>query len=342
MIRNVMTEYVKLLRHFVDGIDIADDYNNKNMSRFNLGEMVRFCERVNLQYPNHTITQKHLNDLLNANQVATVEDSEVRGFKKVGGLDEIKRKLIQIYLWPSKYSEVYKQIGVRVGNAAILHGPTGCGKTLVARALAEETGFNVNFVKGPELLSKYIGQSEENVRNVFEKARRSKPSLIVFDEFDALVPKRGHDNTGVTDRVVNQFLTELDGVDSSMDGVYVIATTNRLDLIDDALLRPGRFDHKIHVPHPDRDSRLSILQQLAKDIQIESEKILEHYASTTEFWSAAELRGLIVNSSFEAARVGSDTVNKEHLEEAYNETLQSKARNKSQKEFKFGERITLA
>ncbi|CAD5234277.1 unnamed protein product [Bursaphelenchus xylophilus] len=304
--------------------------------------MMRFCERVKLQFLGRAVTSDDLDELLNVISRRDDEDKDKRGFKQVGGFENIKQKLVQIYMWPSKYAEVYQEIGVKVGNAAILHGPTGCGKTLLARALAEETGFTVNFVKGPELLSKYIGQSEENVRNVFEKARRSKPSLIVFDEFDALVPKRGHDNTGVTDRVVNQFLTELDGVDSSMEGIYVMATTNRLDLIDDALLRPGRFDHKIYVDHPDEFSRLAILEQLTKEMEVEKPSDLNQFALKTASWSAAELRGLIVNATFEASRVGSEKIQTEHLEESFKQTMESKNKKRNQKEFKFGERITLA
>ncbi|KAH7693586.1 ATPaseAAA family protein [Aphelenchoides avenae] len=196
--------------------------------------------------------------------VQNFSDERTVSFSDVGGMRDVKRRLTEIFLWPAKYSELYAKCGVASGHGAILHGPSGCGKTLILKALATEARLNVITVKGPELLSKYIGSSEENVRKVFERARTSRPSLIVFDEFDALAPMRGHDNTGVTDRVVNQLLTELDGVDSSMEGmletyftgmmlclgVFVVAATNRIELIDAALLRPGRFDHKVFVALP--------------------------------------------------------------------------------------------
>ncbi|KAI6210520.1 Peroxin-1 [Aphelenchoides besseyi] len=309
----------------------------ERLERLNLGDVVRLCERLRLQCNEDPID---IGELLNAletlptagrgKEIRKQNDSE-KGFtfSDVGGCSEVKRKLQEVFLWPMRYPEIFKSAGIRVDHGAVLHGPSGCGKTILARAMGQETGFNVIFVKGPELLSKYIGASEENVRKVFERARQNRPSLIVFDEFDSLVPKRGHDNTGVTDRVVNQFLTELDGVDTSMDGVYVLAATNRIDLIDVALLRPGRLGQKIFVDLPNESERLEILRIQCRDVRLKSEKSLRQLAAKTNGWSGAELRGLIVNALFDATRdtiveVEQPELNEQILENAFKTLLESR------------------
>lgn len=182
---------------------------------------------------------------------------------------------------------------------------------MLMRALVNECGprFSVITVNGPELLSKYIGQSEKNVRAVFQRARASCPCILIFDEFDSLVPMRGHDNTGVTDRVVNQFLTELDGIESggkneiNGDGVYVIASTNRLNLIDKALLRPGRFDHKIHVGLPKQSDRFDILRHHTADVFLNEDVDLNKLAFRCgDGWTGSELKALVLNAKFYAAK----------------------------------------
>uniref|UniRef100_A0A914BZ02 Uncharacterized protein n=1 Tax=Acrobeloides nanus TaxID=290746 RepID=A0A914BZ02_9BILA len=182
------------------------------------------------------------------------------------------------------------------------------------RAIAHEAGLSVITVKGPELLSKYIGSSEENVRKIFERAKNSRPCLVIFDEFDALAPKRGHDNTGVTDRVVNQLLTELDGVDSSLDGIYVLAATNRMDLIDAALLRPGRFDHKIFCDFPNHDERYEILAVLCSELTLSDDVDFHKIVELTTGWTGAELRGLVMNAQF-AALESRTTITDENADE---------------------------
>ncbi|KAI6243842.1 ATPase, AAA family [Aphelenchoides fujianensis] len=232
-----------------------------------------------------------------------------------------------------RFPEIFANAGVRIGHGAVLHGPSGCGKTLLARAMEKETGFNVIFVKGPELLSKYIGASEENVRKVFQRARQSRPSLVVFDEFDSLVPKRGHDSTGVTDRVVNQFLTELDGVDTSMEGVYVLAATSRIELIDVALLRPGRLGQKISVELPSEEERAEILRIQSRDLRLENPDVLREVATRTGGWSGAELRGLIDDEQPEVTVAA--------LNEAFDEMLKERKR-KTQPKVVEGPRVSLA
>uniref|UniRef100_A0AC35UFC2 AAA domain-containing protein n=1 Tax=Rhabditophanes sp. KR3021 TaxID=114890 RepID=A0AC35UFC2_9BILA len=180
-------------------------------------------------------------------------------WEDVVGMEEAKQILTETILWSSKYQELYKACPIRLGRAVLLHGASGSGKTYLMRALIKEANLFTITVNGPELLSKYIGSSEENVRKTFQKARQNKPSLIIFDEFDGLAPKRGHDSTGVTDRVVNQLLTEMDGVEG-MDGVFVVGATTRIDLIDSALLRPGRFDHKVECVFPSQVSKNDMLQ----------------------------------------------------------------------------------
>uniref|UniRef100_A0AC34RF51 AAA+ ATPase domain-containing protein n=1 Tax=Panagrolaimus sp. JU765 TaxID=591449 RepID=A0AC34RF51_9BILA len=287
--------------------------------------MVKFGERILL------MKSKSFDDAVDealkmtptaGRQVGQPSDETPISFGSLGGLKEVKQQLREIFLWQNKYSKLYVKCGLRIGGGAILYGPSGCGKSLCMRAVATESKLPVISIKGPELLSKYIGASEQNVRSVFERARAAKPCLVVFDEFDALVPKRGHDSTGVTDRVVNQFLTELDGVDSSNDGIYVIASTNRIDLIDEALLRPGRFDHKVFVGFPLENDRKEILEILTRELTVEENVDFDELAKMTENWTCAELRGLVLNANFKAMdEQGSDSVLKmSHLLAAVSES----------------------
>lgn len=174
----------------------------------------------------------------------------------VGGMTQPKTVLIELFSWPTKYPELLRSCPLKLQRGVLLFGAPGTGKTLLAGALANKCGLKFITVKGPEILSKYVGASEEGVRNLFSQAEKVKPCLIFFDEFDSLAPKRGHDSTGVTDRVVNQLLTQLDGVENR-DGVWVIAATSRPDLLDPALLRPGRLDKLILCPVPDKVSTLN-------------------------------------------------------------------------------------
>jgi peroxin-1 len=178
-----------------------------------------------------------------------VKNRNTFSWSLIGGLNETKKSLNESIIWPIKYEKLYKELGMRQSAGVLLYGPSGCGKTILASALANESKLNFISVKGPELLSKYIGSSEQNVRELFRKAEKAKPCVIFFDEFESIAPKRGHDSTGVTDRVVNQLLTQLDGVEQ-LDGVYLLAATSRPDLIDQALLRPGRIDNFIYIGYP--------------------------------------------------------------------------------------------
>ncbi len=186
----------------------------------------------------------------------------------VGGLEVVKRELQEAVEWPMKYPGLYDKLGHSMPRGILLHGPSGTGKTLLAKAVATQSEANFVSVRGPELLSKWVGESERGIREIFKRARQSAPCVIFFDEIDSIAPVRGAGGeTAVTERVVSQLLTELDGMEN-MHGVVVLAATNRADMIDPALLRPGRFDKIIQIPLPDKESRMSILKINAAQIPI--------------------------------------------------------------------------
>ncbi len=188
---------------------------------------------------------------------------------EVGGLGNVKRELQEAVEWPMKYPMLYAKLGHRMPRGILLHGPSGTGKTLLAKAVATESEANFISVRGPELLSKWVGESERGIREIFRRARQASPCVIFFDEIDSIAPVRGiGGETAVTERVVSQLLTELDGIES-LQGVVVLAATNRADMIDTALLRPGRFDKIVLVPMPDREGRKKILEISTKDIPID-------------------------------------------------------------------------
>jgi ribosome biogenesis ATPase len=188
----------------------------------------------------------------------------------VGALTEIREELFHNILEPIAHPEKFRSLGLEVPAGVLFFGPPGCGKTLLAKAIANESGANFISVKGPELLNMYVGESESKLRQVFSRARASAPCVIFFDELDALVPKRGSSYGGgnnVSERIVNQFLTELDGLESRKD-VYIIAATNRLELIDDAMLRPGRLGKLLYVPLPSPDDRFGIFKAVTRKVSI--------------------------------------------------------------------------
>ena len=194
-----------------------------------------------------------------------IENPDVK-WEEVGGLEDVKRDLQEAVEWPMKYPGLYDKLGHRMPRGILLHGPSGTGKTLLAKAVATQSEANFVSVRGPELLSKWVGESERGIREIFKRARQSAPCVVFFDEIDSIAPIRGAGGeTAVTERVVSQLLTELDGMEN-MHGVVVLAATNRADMIDTALLRPGRFDKIIQIPLPDKESRKNILRINAKKI----------------------------------------------------------------------------
>jgi len=188
-----------------------------------------------------------------------VEVPKVR-WEDIGGLEHAKQELREAVEWPLKYPELFKTLNIKPPKGILLYGPPGTGKTLLAKAVANEANANFISVKGPELLSKWVGESEKHVREMFRKARQVAPCIIFFDEIDALAPRRGMGaDSHVTERVVSQLLTELDGLEELKD-VVVIAATNRPDIIDPALLRPGRIERHIYIPPPDKEARKEIFK----------------------------------------------------------------------------------
>ena len=196
-----------------------------------------------------------------------IENPDV-SWEEIGGLAEVKRELMEAVEWPMKYPGLYDKLGHKMPRGILLHGPSGTGKTLMAKAVATESEANFVSVRGPELLSKWVGESERGIREIFKRARQSAPCVIFFDEIDSIAPVRGAGGeTQVTERVVSQLLTELDGMEN-MHGVIVLAATNRADMIDPALLRPGRFDKIISIPLPDKEGRKKVLEIHSKDIPL--------------------------------------------------------------------------
>ncbi|MBA3062668.1 MAG: CDC48 family AAA ATPase, partial [Atribacteria sp.] len=202
----------------------------------------------------------------------------------VGGLENIKKQLIETIEWPLKYPELFAKARTNPPKGLLLFGLPGTGKTLTAKAVANESGVNFISVKGPELISKYMGESERGIREIFKKAKQAAPTIIFFDEIDALVPIRGiggGDSTHTSERVISQFLTELDGIEE-LKGVVVIGATNRLDMIDPAIIRPGRFDVLLELPIPDEATRLIIFQIHTKGKPLDKDVNLEQLSKITD------------------------------------------------------------
>ena len=225
-----------------------------------------------------------------------IENPDV-SWEEIGGLAEVKRELMEAVEWPMKYPGLYDKLGHKMPRGILLHGPSGTGKTLMAKAVATESEANFVSVRGPELLSKWVGESERGIREIFKRARQSAPCVIFFDEIDSIAPIRGAGGeTAVTERVVSQLLTELDGMEN-MHGVVVLAATNRADMIDPALLRPGRFDKIISIPLPDKDSRKMVIEIHSKDIPLADangpDKIdFDKLAELTEGLSSADVASI--------------------------------------------------
>ena len=280
-----------------------------------------------------------------------IESPDV-SWEQVGGLAEVKKELMEAVEWPMKYPGLYDKLGHKMPRGILLHGPSGTGKTLMAKAVATQSEANFISVRGPELLSKWVGESERGIREIFKRARQSAPCVIFFDEIDSIAPIRGAGGeTAVTERVVSQLLTELDGMEN-MHGVIVLAATNRADMIDPALLRPGRFDKIVSIPLPDKESRRMILKINCEDIPIADpngpDKIdLDKLAENTDGLSGADVAAiantavsLVVHEHLDGApdpkaveeKVVNARVTMKHFEEAVKKV-------KEQKDLKIGEKL---
>jgi transitional endoplasmic reticulum ATPase len=256
-------------------------------------------------------------------------------WEQVGGLDSIKQELKEAVEWPMKRPESFERMGIRPSRGILLYGPPGTGKTLLAKAVATESEANFIQVKGPSLLSMWVGKSEEGVRKIFERARQVAPCIVFFDEVDALAGKRGMDaGTKVTERVLNQLLAEMDGLEN-LSNVIVIGATNRPDMLDSALLRPGRFDKILLVDAPDEKSRENILKIHTRAMPLgdgkklltdkERSTLLSDLSGQTAGYTGADLESLAREAAMLSLRESAEAkyVQKKHFEEALNKVRPS-------------------
>jgi len=229
----------------------------------------------------------------------------------VGGLASLKERLVEAVEWPLKYSHIFDKVGISPPKGILLTGPPGCGKTLLAKAIATESHTNFISMKGPALLSKYVGESEKGVREVFHKARQAAPCIIFFDEIDALVPTRsaGTADSHVSERVLSQFLAEFDGIDE-LKGVLVLGATNRGDMLDPAVLRPGRFDEIIEMGMPDEQDREAIFNVHLRGKPLATGIDVQALARQTEGFSGADIAAVARKAAMKAVRRAVKTMEK--------------------------------
>ncbi len=268
------------------------------------------------------VTRKDFEKALKAVEPSAMREIMVQtpnvSWNDIGGLEKGKQALIEAVEWPLKRPEDFRKMGIRPPKGIFLYGPPGCGKTLLAKAVAHESEANFISVKGPEVLSKWVGESEKAVREIFRKAKQVSPTIVFFDEIDAIAGRRGVEvGTRVGERVVDMLLTEMDGLED-LEDVVVIAATNRPDILDPALLRPGRLDRLILVPAPDEEARRKILQVHTRDMPLQDVD-LDYIASITDGFSGADLGGLVREAGMNALREGTPTVEMRHFSYALEE-----------------------
>ena len=235
----------------------------------------------------------------------------------VGGLTDTKERLRETIQWPLDYPDVFEEMDIQSAKGVLMYGPPGTGKTMLAKAVANESESNFISVKGPELLDKYVGESEKGVRDIFKKARENAPTVVFFDEIDSIATERGgtSGDSGVSERVVSQLLTELDGLES-LEDVVIIATTNRPDLIDAALLRPGRLDRHVHVPVPSETAREAIFEVHTEEKPLADSVSLSRLASRTEGYVGADIEAVCREASMAASREFINNVSPEEVKES--------------------------
>ncbi|MEM2596954.1 MAG: CDC48 family AAA ATPase, partial [Candidatus Caldarchaeum sp.] len=247
-----------------------------------------------------------------------IETPTVR-WEDIGGLEQVKQKLIEMVEWPLKYPEKFEKLGIKPPRGVLLYGPPGCGKTLLAKAVATESEANFITIKGPEIFSKWVGESEKAIREIFRKARQAAPAVIFFDEIEAIAPRKdlAEDSSGVTNRVASQLLAEIDGIEELND-IVVIGATNRPDMLDPALLRPGRFDRLLLIPPPDEKARAEIFYIYTRKMPLADDVNIEVLASRCEGYSGADIESVCKEAALAALRrdINADKVTKRDFEEA--------------------------
>jgi transitional endoplasmic reticulum ATPase len=269
-----------------------------------------------------TVTKKDFENALkmvepSAMREVMVEIPKVK-WEDVGGLDEVKSALKEIVEWPLNNPEAYKRIGIKPPRGVLFYGPPGSGKTMLAKAVANESGANFISVKGPEILTKWVGESEKKIREIFKRAKQVAPTIVFFDELDSVAPRRGLEvGTRVSENIVSMILTEMSGLEE-LHNVVVLAATNRPDIIDPAMLRPGRFDTQILVPAPDEKARLEILKIHTKDMPLAKDVNLKEISRKTKGYSGADLEALAREAGLFALRkdMKSNTVTRVEFQKA--------------------------
>ncbi|MCD6468049.1 MAG: CDC48 family AAA ATPase [Thermoplasmata archaeon] len=290
----------------------------------------RYLPEIDLEKPIPTEVLEKMEVTMDdfRNAMKGIEPSAIREFfvevpkvkwDDIGGLEGIKQSLREAVEWPIIKPDVFKRMGIKPPRGILLYGPPGTGKTLLAKAVANESNANFISIKGPEVLSKWVGESEKAIRELFKRAKQVAPTIVFLDELDALAPRRGtYSGSHVTESIVNQLLTSIDGLES-MEGVVIIGATNRPDIIDPGLLRPGRFDRLLLVPSPDKKSRLEILKIHTRDMPLAKDVHLEEIAEKCEGYSGADIEALCREAAMMALRENEKTkfVTSANFDEAF-------------------------
>jgi transitional endoplasmic reticulum ATPase len=321
----------EVLQIHTRGMPLAEDVDLKKLAELSHGytgadlaalgretamkALRRYLPQINLEeerIPPNVLEKMEvkMDDFINAYKEVTptamrevyIEVSTVN-WADVGGLEDVKQHLKEAVEWPLKTPEIFTKLGIKPPKGILLYGPPGCGKTMLARAVATESEANFISIKGPEVFSKWVGESEKAIREVFRKARMAAPAVIFLDEMDSLAPRRGlgFSDSGVSERVISQLLTEMDGIVTLQD-IVVIAATNRPDMVDSAVLRPGRFDRLIYVPEPDEESRLQIFKIYTKDMPLTKDVDLNQLALITKYYSGADIESLCREAAMHTLR----------------------------------------
>ena len=316
--KNIIEYILKDFKHNLQEIDI-NNLSDKSHG-FVPGDFVKLFKEAFLKSELsqiNIITKDLINNCLGDIKPINLKDIIIDvprvKWEEIGGNKEIINKIRQSIEWPLKNPEAFKRLGIQPPNGTLLYGPPGCSKTLIAKALATESGLNFFAVKGPELFSKYVGDSEKAVRDIFKKARMSSPSIIFFDEIDAMASSRSSESSGVEDKVLCQLLNEMDGIEGR-GKVILFGATNRPDILDKALIRPGRFDRLIYIPPPDEISREEIFKICFKNMKIEKDIDFHELATKTQFFSGADIAKVAREAGMLAI---ADNINCEYIDKKF-------------------------